>query len=159
MPREHRTRFRLSSVDWPALSTRRKHSFAQISQNARVFYCGETTTTSHLPNVKNNRSPMSPSPGLIIPRSLSSLSIPPIQISVPSAHSSAAFMTPTWAPRMLIRITRSAPHSLSVCIAAAAVPPVAITGSRSSARLAAAVFAFGCAAVDVETGRAKGKLL
>ena len=155
MPREHRTRFRLSSVDWPALSTQKAFILPNLSERP----CRETTTTSHLPNVKNNRSPMSPSPGLIIPRSLSSLSIPPIQISVPSAHSSAAFMTPTWAPRMLIRITRSAPHSLSVCIAAAAVPPVAITGSRSSARLAAAVFAFGCAAVDAETGRAKGKLL
>jgi hypothetical protein len=114
---------------------------------------------AHLSNVKNNRSPISPNPGLIIPRSLSSLSIPPIQISVLSAHSSAAFVTPTWAPRILIRITRSAPQSLSVWIAAAAVPPVAITGSMSIARLAAAVFVFWFPEEVEEIGRAKGKLL
>jgi hypothetical protein len=68
-------------------------------------------------------------------------------------------VTPTWAPRILIRITRSAPHSLSVWIAAAAVPPVAITGSRSSARLAAAVFDLVGVEEEEEVGRAKGRLL
>jgi hypothetical protein len=53
----------------------------------------------------------------------------------------------------------TAPHSLSVWIAAAAVPPVAITGSRSSARLAAAVFDFVDVEEEEEMGRAKGRLL
>jgi hypothetical protein len=58
-----------------------------------------------------------------------------------------------------MRITRSAPHSLRVWIAAAAVPPVAMTGSTSIARLAAAVFFFWFADGVEETGRANGKLL
>lgn len=60
---------------------------------------------------------------------------------------------------MLMRITRSAPHSLSVWIAAAAVPPVAMTGSMSIAKLAAAVFILWFTEEEEESGRAKGKLL
>ena len=112
----------------------------------------------HFPNVRNSRSPISPKPGLIMPLSFSSLSIPPIHTSVPSAHSSAAFTTPVRAPRILIKMTRSTPHSFRVCMAAAAVPPVAITGSSNIARLAAAVFVFE-GPPDDDAGLTKGRLL
>jgi hypothetical protein len=110
----------------------------------------------HFPIVKNKRSPTSPSPGLIIPLSFNSSSIPPTQTSVASGHSPAALVTPPAHPRTLIKTTLCTPHSLSVCIAAAAVPPVAITGSRIIARYAADGLLSG--AVD-ELGRVNGRLL
>src|SRR5690606_7887293 len=77
-----------------------------------------TLSRHHFPIVKNNLSPMSPSPGLSIPPSEISPSTPAIQISVPSCHSSAALFTPSFAPRMEITTTRRAPQSRSVWIAA-----------------------------------------
>ena len=88
---------------------------------------------SYFPIVKNNLSPTSPSPGLIMPHSLTFSSRPATHISTPSSHSHAALNTPGIAPKTAITITLLTPHSFSVCIAAAQVPPVAITGSRRMA--------------------------
>lgn len=84
--------------------------------------------------VKNNLSPISPSPGLSIPRSVSSSSTPASQISTPAGHSAAAALTPGRAPRTDNTMMRFAPHSRSVWMAATQVPPVAMTGSRMTAR-------------------------
>lgn len=84
--------------------------------------------------VKNNLSPTSPMPGLSMPRSVSSASNPASQISVPSGHSFAASSTPGLAPRMDRTRIRFVPHSFRVWIAAAEVPPVAMTGSRTMVR-------------------------
>lgn len=106
--------------------------------------------------VRNKRSPTSPSPGLIIPLSSKSSSIPPTQTSVASGHSPAALLTPPAHPNTLIRITLCTPHSFSVCMAATAVPPVAMTGSRMMARSDAEGLLLGA---DEELGRVNGRLL
>lgn len=87
----------------------------------------------YFPIVKNNLSPTSPKPGMIIPFPSNSSSKPANQISVPSGHSWLAFSTPGMAPRMAMTITRLTPHSLRVSMAATQVPPVAMTGSRRKA--------------------------
>jgi hypothetical protein len=125
--------------------------FLQISQADSIQVHG-----NHLPIVRYKRSPMSPSPGLIIPLSFSSSSIPPTQTSVASGHSPAALVTPPAQPKMLIRITFCTPHSFNDCIAAAAVPPVAMTGSMRMARYEAEGLLCGTAE---EFGRVKGRLL
>lgn len=97
----------------------------------------------YFPIVKNKRSPTSPRPGFNMPLFVNSLSTPASQISTPSGHSSAARRTPTSAPTTLSTNTFCAPHSLNVWIAAAQVPPVAMTGSRMMARLDAEPWWFG----------------
>lgn len=91
-------------------------------------------TNPHFPTVKNKRSPISPNPGLSIPPPVTPSSTPATQISVPSPHSSAALLTPSLAPSIETTRTRRAPQSRSVWMAAAQVPPVAMTGSRTMAR-------------------------
>ena len=92
------------------------------------------TSRSHFPIVKNSLSPTSPRPGLIIPRLSICPSRPPTQISTDSIpFSSAARLTPSSLPSTLITTTFFTPHSISVCIAALEVPPVAITGSKRMA--------------------------
>jgi hypothetical protein len=98
-----------------------------------IVYDPLISRTPYFPIVKNNLSPTSPKPGLIIPLSLTSSSNPAIQISTPSSHSPAALTTPGKAPNTATTITLLTPHSLSVWIAAAHVPPVAMTGSKSIA--------------------------
>ena len=69
----------------------------------------------YLPIVKNNLSPTSPNPGLIIPLASTSLSIPPTHTSTPSIpFSSAALLTPLSLPNTLISTTFFTPHSCSV---------------------------------------------
>ncbi len=92
-----------------------------------------TAKAFYFPIVKNNLSPTSPRPGIIIPLSLILSSTPASQISTPSSHSVAALTTPGTAPSTAMTMTFLTPHSLSVWIAAAQVPPVAITGSSRKA--------------------------
>jgi len=114
-------------------------------------------TGPYFPIVKNNLSPTSPKPGLIIPLSLTFSSSPATQISVPSGHSLAALNTPGSAPNTVTTIILLTPHSLSVCIAAAHVPPVAMTGSRSKASSEALVL--GVLDGELAAGRWYGRLL
>lgn len=72
-----------------------------------------------------------------MPLELTSLSTPAIHTSVASAHSFAALSNPDSAPNTAMRIILCTPHSLSVWIAAALVPPVAIIGSRRIASVGA----------------------
>lgn len=95
---------------------------------------------NHFPIVKNNLSPTSPRPGFNIPVSVNSLSIPASHSSTPSGHSSAARTTPGTAPSTESTMIRCVPHSRSVWMAAAQVPPVAMTGSRMMASREAEAF-------------------
>jgi hypothetical protein len=111
------------------------------SSNPSSDSCHRTTTRPptlprshppqfHFPSVKNNRSPISPNPGLIIPLSSTSLSHPPTQTSTPSSHSSHALLNPSSDANTAHTIILLTPHSRSDSIAAHAVAPVAITGSH-----------------------------
>ena len=97
----------------------------------------------YLPIVMKSLSPTSPKPGVIMPFTLVVLSSPPNQISVPSGHSFAALITPPAAPRTARTMIFSTPQSLRIWMAAAQVPPVAMTGSRMNAILEAEVFLCG----------------
>lgn len=118
---------KLNSDAYPFI---RKLSFETLVQPAFLYQF----FVFHFPIVKNNLSPTSPRPGLIIPRSSTCLSNPPTHTSTDSLpFSSAARVTPSSLPNTLITTTFFTPHSSSVCMAALAVPPVAITGSKSMA--------------------------
>lgn len=88
----------------------------------------------YCPKVKNNRSPTSPIPGTIMPFLSHPSSTPPSQISTLAPPSSAARRTPPWLPSTLSIMILSTPHSSRVWMAATAVPPVAMTGSRMMAK-------------------------
>ena len=103
---------------------------------------------SHFPNVPNNLSPTSPIPGLIIPLSSNSSSTPATLTSVLSDHSPATFCNPEAQARTLITMIRWTPHSFNVWMAATAVPPVAMTGSRITARSTEEGLRFGVAFAD-----------
>lgn len=68
----------------------------------------------YLPTVINNLSPISPTPGVIIPLSSTFPSRPASQTSVPSGHSLAALSTPSLAPKIANTMIFSTPHSFSV---------------------------------------------
>lgn len=69
-----------------------------------------------------------------MPSGVSSASRAASQISTPAGHSAAARRAPASAPRTPMTRMRWAPHSRRVWMAAALVPPVAMTGSRMMAR-------------------------
>ncbi|KAG4219555.1 hypothetical protein PC116_g31966 [Phytophthora cactorum] len=74
-----------------------------------------------------------------MPLGVSSASTPATHISTASGHSSAARRTPSAAATTDRTMMRLTPHSLRVCMAAAQVPPVAMTGSTTIAKLDAFV--------------------
>jgi hypothetical protein len=88
----------------------------------------------YFPTVKNNLSPTSPKPGLIIPFSSVSASTPPTQSSTPCGQISEAFCKPAWLARTETAIIRGTPQSRRVSIAAQTVEPVAMMGSMTMAR-------------------------
>lgn len=106
-----------------------KSSYHESSPNMHVTHREGHRARDHFHWVRKRRSPMSPSPGLIIPRSSVPGSTPPTQSSTPSGHSSAARLRPPSLANMDTEMMRGTPQSLSVSIAAHTVEPVAMIGS------------------------------
>lgn len=94
---------------------------------------------AHFPIATNNRSPISPNPGTIIPLSSHLTSTPATQTSTPPSQLSCTLLTPSSDASTLIIITRFTPHSRNRWMAASAVAPVAMMGSSRMAVSAAAM--------------------
>lgn len=110
----------------------------------------------------NSLSPISPTPGTIIPRSFTLESTAPTHTSTPSGQQFAARLIPCSEASTLSMITFCTPQSRSRRMAASAVAPVAITGSSSTASVAAAVLAVGsreAGEAGESSDRWKGRLL